>query len=137
MLATVEITGWHWLGFISGVLGFLALGLGVFHRKAHAFSFPEALAWTGIWSALAMLFGLVIAPLVVKTWELRQTVEFITGYVIELSLSVGHVFGISIIFPPFAIPGRNQHRVLFWGILGALLMRGVMIWVGVELIHKF
>jgi tellurite resistance protein TerC len=137
MLATVEITGWHWLGFITCVLVFLALDLGVFHRKAHAVSFVEALAWTGIWFALAMLFGLVIAPLIVKTWELRQTVEFVTGYVIELSLSMDNVFVIAIIFTHFAIPARNQHRVLFWGILGALVMRGAMIWVGVELIHKF
>jgi tellurite resistance protein TerC len=84
-----------------------------------------------------MLFGLVIAPALVHDWQLKQTVEFITGYVIELSLSMDNVFVIAIIFAHFAIPDRHQHRVLFWGILGALIMRGLMIWLGVELIHRF
>src|SRR5213079_1644384 len=127
MLATVEITAWHWAGFIACVLVFLALDLGVFHRQAHTVSFREALAWTGVWFALAMLFGLVIAPSIVKAWDLKQTVEFITGYVIELSLSMDNVFVIAIIFAHFVVPDRLQHRVLFWGILGALIMRGLMI----------
>lgn len=137
MLAVVEISWWHWVGFIACVIVFLGLDLGVFHRSAHVVRFKEALAWTGIWCALAMLFGLVIAPAIVHDWQLKQTVEFVTGYVIELSLSMDNVFVIAIIFAHFAIPSHYQHRVLFWGILGALLMRGVMIWLGVELIHRF
>jgi len=137
MIALIQITPWHWAGFLVCVLIFLALDLGVFHRQSHVVKFGEALAWTGLWFALAMLFGLVIAPALVQDWELKQTVEFITGYVIELSLSMDNVFVIAIIFTHFAIPPRYQHRVLFWGILGALLMRGGMIWLGVELIHRF
>src|SRR5476649_1338692 len=137
MLGLIQITPWHWGGFILCVLFFLALDLGVFNRKAHVVKFHEALAWTGIWVAMAMLFALVIAPLAVNDWQLKQTVDFITGYVIELSLSMDNVFVIAIIFAHFAVPDRYQHRVLFWGILGALLMRGLMIWLGVELIHHF
>jgi tellurite resistance protein TerC len=137
MLGVIQITPWHWAGFIVCVLVFLALDLGVFNRKAHVIKFHEALAWTGIWFALAMLFALVIAPMVVNDWQLKQTVDFITGYIIELSLSMDNVFVIAIIFAHFVVPDRYQHRVLFWGILGALLMRGLMIWLGVELIHRF
>ncbi|MEI9960852.1 MAG: hypothetical protein WDM76_06875 [Limisphaerales bacterium] len=137
MLGLIQITPWHWGGFLLCVLFFLALDLGVFNRKAHVVGFKEALVWTGVWVALAMLFALIIAPAVVKEWQLKQTVEFITGYVIELSLSMDNVFVIALIFAHFAVPDRYQHRVLFWGILGALLMRGLMIWLGVELIHRF
>lgn len=137
MLAQIQISSWHWAGFVLCVLVFLALDLGVFHRKAHVVGFKEALAWTGLWVTLAMLFGLVIAPALVPEWQLQQTVEFITGYVIELSLSMDNVFVIALIFTHFAVPSRHQHRVLFWGILGALIMRGLMIWLGVELLHRF
>jgi tellurite resistance protein TerC len=137
MLGLIQITPWHWAGFIVCVLFFLALDLGVFHRKSHVVKFKEALAWTGLWITLAVLFGLVIAPALVHDWQLQQTVEFITGYVIELSLSMDNVFVIAIIFTHFAVPERYQHRVLFWGILGALIMRGLMIWLGVELITRF
>ena len=137
MLAQIQISSWHWAGFVLCVLVFLALDLGVFHRKAHVVGFKEALAWTGLWVALALLFGLVIAPALVPEWQLQQTVEFITGYVIELSLSMDNVFVIALIFTHFAVPDRHQHRVLFWGILGALIMRGLMIWLGVELLHRF
>lgn len=137
MFATVETTGWHWVVFIACVLVFLALDLGVFHRQAHAIKFKEALAWTGVWFALAMLFGLALAPATVKTWDHEDTAQFITGYIIELSLSMDNVFVIAVIFTHFGVPGRYQHRVLFWGILGALVMRGLMIWLGVELIRRF
>jgi len=137
MLGLAQITPWHWAGFLVCVLIFLALDLGVFHRKSHVVKFSEALAWTAVWFALAMLFGLVIAPALVPDWQLQQTVEFITGYVIEFSLSMDNVFVMALIFSNFAIPDRYQHRVLFWGILGALLMRGLMIWLGVELINRF
>ena len=137
MLGLIQISPWHWAGFVVCVLVFLCLDLGVFHRRPHVVGFGEALAWPTLWFALAMLFGLVIAPAVVTDWQLKQTVEFVTGYVIELSLSMDNVFVIALIFAHFAIPERFQHRVLFWGILGALLMRGLMIWLGVELIHRF
>jgi len=130
MLAVVEITWWHWVGFISCVLVFLALDLGVFHRKSHAVRFGEALIWTVIWCALAMLFALGIRHFRTE----KESLEFVTGYLIELSLSMDNVFVIALIFGYFRIPAERQHRVLFWGILGALLMRGIMIGAGVVLI---
>lgn len=129
-----EITGWHWFGFIACVLVFLALDLGVFHRRPHVVRFREALSWTVVWFSVSMLFGFVIAPAVVADWGRQQTVEFITGYVIELSLSMDNVFVMALLFTYFQIPPAYQHRVLFWGILGALIMRGLMIAAGVALI---
>jgi tellurite resistance protein TerC len=130
MLALVEITPWHWVGFVSCVLVFLALDLGLFHRHAHAVKFREALLWTTVWFSLAMLFALGLRPLRGN----KEALEFITGYLIELSLSMDNVFVIALIFAYFQIPGRYQHRVLFWGIVGALIMRGLMIGAGVALI---
>ena len=130
MLALVEITGWHWFGFIACVLVFLALDLGVFHRHAHVVRFREALLWTTVWFSLAMLFALALKPLRGD----KATLEFLTGYLIELSLSMDNVFVIALIFAYFHIPAQYQHRVLFWGILGALIMRGLMILAGVALI---
>jgi len=130
MLALVEITGWHWGGFIICVLFFLALDLGVFHREAHVVKFREALAWTAVWFSLAMCFALLLRPLRGE----REALEFVTGYLIELSLSMDNVFVIALIFSYFKVPPQYQHRVLFWGILGALIMRGVMIGAGVALI---
>ena len=137
MLALIEITPWHWAGFIACVLFFLALDLGVFHRQAHVVKFREALMWTGIWVTLSFLFGLLIAPALVHGWGKQDTVEFVTGYVIELSLSMDNVFVIALIFTYFRVPPQYQHRVLFWGILGALVMRGVMIAAGAALISRF
>src|SRR3989442_13137694 len=97
MLARVEITGWHWVGFIACVLIFLALDLRVFHRRAHVIRFQEALLWTTVWFALAMLFALGLKPLRGE----REALEFLTGYVIELSLSMDNVFVIALIFPYF------------------------------------
>src|SRR6266550_4585206 len=130
MLALVQITWWHWLGFIACVLIFLALDLGVFHRHAHVVKFKEALLWTTIWFSLAVLFALGLKFMRGQ----REALEFTTGYLIELSLSMDNVFIIALIFGYFRIPSEHQHRVLFWGILGALLMRGVMIGAGVALI---
>jgi len=130
MLALVKITAWHWLGFISCVLIFLALDLGVFHRRARIVRFQEALLWTAVWGRLAMLFAIVL-----RRWRgQKEALEFLTGYVIELSLSMDNVFIIALIFAFFRIPLQLQHRVLFWGILGALIMRGIMIGAGVALI---
>jgi len=137
MLGVVEITPWHWAGFIACVLIFLALDLGVFHRSAHVVKFKEAFAWTAVWIALSLLFGLIIAPMLVEGWTRKETLEFVTGYIIEFSLSMDNVFVIALIFAYFHVPSQYQHRVLFWGILGALLMRGVMIAAGAALIQKF
>lgn len=137
MLAETIITGWDWTIFVAAILFFLALDLGVFHRKAHVVGFREALAWTTTWFTVAICFGLFIAPQMVENWTSVQRDEFITGYIIELSLSMDNVFVIALIFSYFKVPPQYQHRVLFWGILGALVMRGVMIWLGTELINRF
>ena len=130
MLALVQITFWHWLGFIGFVLVFLALDLGVFHRRVHVVKFQEALVWTLIWCVLALLFAVGLQ----KFRGPKESLEFLTGYLIELSLSMDNVFVIALIFGYFRIPSELQHRVLFWGILGALIMRGLMIGAGVALI---
>jgi tellurite resistance protein TerC len=126
----VEITCWHWVGFIACVLIFLALDLGVFHRHAHTVTFKEALLWSVVWFSLAMLFALALKPLRGK----QEALQFVTGYLIELSLSMDNIFVIVLIFAYFRIPREYQHRVLYWGILGALLMRGLMIGLGLALI---
>jgi tellurite resistance protein TerC len=132
MLASADITVWHWAGFVAAVLVFLALDLGVFHRQARVVRFREALAWTILWFTLAMGFAAALVP-----WRGKEeAVEFVTGYIIELSLSMDNVFVIALIFAYFRVPLEYQHRVLFWGILGALVMRGVMIWLGTELINR-
>lgn len=133
MLALVEITPWHWAGFVVAVLIFLALDLGVFHRQAHVVQFKEALGWTIVWFSLAMLF----ATGLVRARGQAEAVEFVTGYIIELSLSMDNVFVMALIFAYFRVPHRYQHRVLFWGILGALIMRGLLIGLGAALIKQF
>jgi len=130
MGSPVAITYWHWIGFIAAVLILLALDLGVFHRRAHVVKFRESLIWTAVWVCLALLFALGLKSLRTQ----KEALEFLTGYFIELSLSMDNVFVIALIFGHFAIPSQYQHRVLFWGILGALIMRGAMIGLGVELI---
>ena len=128
-----EIRPWHWLGFILCILFFLALDLGVFHRRSHVVKFGEALAWTAVWFAMAMLFAVAIF-----IWRDRQeAVQFTTGYVIELSLSLDNVLVMAVIFDYFRVPAQFQHRLLFWGILGVLVMRGAMIAAGVALITRF
>lgn len=111
----------------------LALDLGVFHRRAHTVKFKEALVWSLIWISLAGAF----AVLVYFWYGRTPMLEFITGYVIELSLSVDNLFVFLVIFRYFKVSGPNQHKVLFWGILGALIMRGVFILAGVGLITRF
>jgi len=133
MLGIIEITVWHYAGFIAAVLVFLALDLGVFHRVAHVVKFREALAWTALWFTLAMAF----AGLIKANRPQGEAIEFVTGYIVELSLSMDNVFVIALIFAYFRVPLALQHRVLFWGILGALVMRGVMIGAGAVLIQEF
>jgi tellurite resistance protein TerC len=124
---------WLWVGFNVFVLAMLALDLGVFHRKAHVVSFRESITWTVVWVALALLFN-------VGVWHFfgsQKALEFFTGYLIEKSLSVDNVFVFALLFSYFAVPPVYQHKVLFWGILGALVMRAIMIALGAALIAKF
>ena len=124
---------WLWGGFTLFVLAMLALDLGVFNRKAHVVSFKEALTWTGVWVTLAMIFNAGV-------WYFagpQKALEFFTGYLIEYSLSADNVFIFALIFSYFAVPPQWQHKVLFWGILGALVMRVIMIFAGVALISRF
>jgi tellurite resistance protein TerC len=122
-----------WILFNLFVLLMLALDLGVFHRRAHAVKFREALAWSVMWIALASVFAVLVF-----FWRGHTpALEFVTGYVIELSLSVDNLFVFLLIFRYFHVPSVHQHKVLFWGILGALIMRGVFIVAGVGLIQRF
>ena len=133
MLAVIEITPWHWAGFLVCIVIFLALDLGVFHKEARVVRFKEAMGWTALWFSLAMAFAGLLVPARGK----EEALEFLTGYLIELSLSMDNVFVIALIFAYFRVPSEYQHRVLFWGILGALVMRGVMIGAGAALVDRF
>lgn len=122
-----------WIGFTAFVLVMLALDLGVFHRKAHAVSVREALGWSVFWIALALAFNLGV-------WfyfGARPALEFFTGYLIEKSLSVDNIFVFLVLFSYFAVPAAYQHRVLFYGILGALVMRAIFILVGAAMLEAF
>lgn len=121
-----------WIGFACFILVMLALDLGVFHRRSHAVSWREALAWTSAWTTLALLFGAGL-------WRVAgpdRAVAFFTGYLLELSLSADNVFVIALLFTYFAVPVRFQHKVLFWGVLGAVVMRLAMILLGTALVHQ-
>jgi tellurite resistance protein TerC len=126
-------TAWLWIGFNVFVLLMLALDLGVFHRDAHVVSFKEALTWSGVWIALALIFN---AGLWYYAGD-QKALEFFTGYLIEKSLSVDNIFVFALLFGFFAVPAKYQHKVLFWGILSALVMRALMIWAGAALIAQF
>ena len=121
------------IAFNVGVLAILAIDLGIFNRKAHAPSVKEAAAWSTVWISLSLGFAGVVY------WQMggQAALEFLTGYVIEYSLSIDNIFVILLIFSYFRIPDKYQHRVLFWGILGALIMRGAMIAAGAYLIARF
>ncbi|EAR01416.1 TerC family protein [Maribacter sp. HTCC2170] len=136
---------WVWILFISLVIVFLALDLGIFHKNEHVIKSKEAGIWTAIWVSVALGFSGVIywlfsSGLVENPTGLSPNtavLKYITGYLIELSLSIDNVFVIAVIFSSFKIPPIYQHRVLFWGILGAIIFRGLMILFGVALITKF
>jgi tellurite resistance protein TerC len=139
---------WSWICFLILILVLLALDLGVFHRKAHVIQAREALIWSGVWILLACLFTVFVYFGYEHHWfgsDLPDTepdgpvaaIAFFTGYVVEKSLSVDNIFVMAAIFSYFGVPPNYQHRVLFWGILAALVMRGVMIVVGVVLIERF
>lgn len=154
---------WMYLGFIALVLLLLALDLGVFHRHAHVISMRESLGWSVFWISLGLLFSIFIYFGYENHWlglgltedimagpptevegvgkvynnGAQATVKYITGYLVEKSLAVDNIFVIAMLFGYFAVPAMYQHRVLFWGIIGALVMRGAMIAIGVELIKNF
>jgi tellurite resistance protein TerC len=144
---------WLWTGFIAFVLLVLALDLGVFHRQAHVVTVKEAIAWSAVWLAVGLGFAVFVHFAYDGQWfglgTLADAVDglpntgstavekYLTGYVVEKSLSVDNIFVIAMIFGFFAVPPLYQHRVLFWGILGALLLRGVMIGLGAKLIAEF
>ncbi len=122
-----------WTFFNLFVLVMLAIDLGIFHRKSHEVTVREALIWTSVWITLAMFFNLFVY----YYFDNETALEFFTGYLIEKSLSVDNIFVIILIFSYFKVPSAYQHKVLFWGILGALVMRVIFILTGVELIHRF
>ncbi len=140
-------SAWLWVGFIGLVFFLLALDLGVFHKKDHVISTREALTWTAIWVGCSLVFNLVVYLIyehhlfgigVSEHLDGRgAAVEFLTGYLIEKTLSLDNIFVIALIFSYFKVPLVLQHRVLFWGILGALVMRGAMIGAGAALIKNF
>ncbi|MBP7960676.1 MAG: TerC family protein [Caldilineaceae bacterium] len=124
---------WFWIIFNVAILGLLALDLGVFHRKAHAVSVKEAAIWSVVWISLSLLFNLGIFLFEGK----EIAMQFLAGYLIEKSLSVDNIFVFIMLFSFFQVPAAYQHRVLFWGILGALIMRGALIGAGAFLIAQF
>ncbi|HEX7261794.1 MAG TPA: TerC family protein [Luteolibacter sp.] len=144
---------WPWLIFIGFVFVMLALDLGVFHRKSHVVGFKESLGWSAVWITLGLSFSALVYFAYENHWfglgMARDAVDglvnngrlaatkYLTGYVVEKSLSVDNIFVIAMVFGSLAVPARYQHRVLFWGILGALVMRGAMIGVGSALVHHF
>jgi tellurite resistance protein TerC len=151
---------WLWIAFLLLVFVFLALDLGVFNRHAHVISVKEALRWTGIWIAVALLFNVVVYFIYEYHWfgmqgfirvldkdtgqmvhtpatGFQMALQFLAGYIIEKSLSMDNIFVIAVIFGYFKVPPKYQHRVLFWGILGALIMRGAMIALGAVMIKSF
>jgi tellurite resistance protein TerC len=122
-----------WTSFVALVLAMLALDLGVFHRKAHVVGFREALTWSVVWVALSLLFNVFVA----QRFGSERGLEFLTAYLIEKSLSIDNIFVFIVIFSALGIPAIHQHRVLFWGILSALVMRAVMIFAGSALLARF
>lgn len=124
---------WFWIAFHIGVFFVLAIDLVGFNRKAHVVTIREATIWSIVWVTLSLSFNVLV-------WHLKgaqAALEFFTGYLIEYSLSVDNIFVFVLIFTYFQVPKKYQHRVLVWGIIGALTMRGIMIWLGVALVERF
>jgi len=136
MASHLNVSVGHWVAFSAFVLGALALDLGLFHRKSQEVRVREALFWTSVWVVCTLLFGLAVAPRMVPGWDASTSALFLTGYLVELCLSMDNVLVIAVIFTYFGVPRPWQHRVLFWGILGALVLRGTMIWLGAELLER-
>ncbi len=143
------MTVWLWVGFLVLILGLLALDLGVMHRRPHVIRTREALMWTVFWIFLGLLFNVAVYFIYEHHWlgigtAIREplsgkdaALKYFTGYVVEKSLSLDNIFVFALIFNYFGVPPIYQHRVLFWGILGALILRGIMIALGVALIQRF
>ncbi len=126
-------TPWLWAGFTVLILALLGVDLGLFHRRAHVVGMREALCWTAVWIALALMFS----ACVYLWFGSQHALEFFTGYLIEKALSVDNIFVFLVIFSYFAVPSENHHRVLFWGIIGALILRAVFIVLGAALLQRF
>src|SRR5215216_6194975 len=124
---------WLWVGFAALIAVMLSLDLGLFNRKSHTVTYKESVIWSSVWISLAMIFAGVVF------WHLgkQKGVEFLTGYLIELSLSVDNLFVFLLVFSYFKVPSKYQHRVLFWGVMGALFMRLTMIGIGATLVERF
>lgn len=129
----MEVGILFWIGFHVFIFTMLVLDLGVFNRKAHKIAVKEALIWSGVWISLALIFNVFVLFKFGKT----RALEFLTGYLIEYSLSVDNIFVFILIFTFFSVKPQFQHKILFWGILGALIMRGIFIFAGVSLINRF
>ncbi|WP_322799209.1 TerC family protein [Thermoflexus sp.] len=129
----MEFPIWAWILFHVIVAVILALDLGVFHRNAHEVKMKEALIWSGVWIAAALAFNLLI----LLAWGRELAFHFLTAYLVEKSLSADNILVFAVIFSYFAVPPAYQHRVLFWGILGAVLMRAIFIFAGVQLLRIF
>ncbi|NLT70628.1 MAG: TerC family protein [Verrucomicrobiaceae bacterium] len=155
LLASLQTTSivWAWLIFLAFVLAMLALDLGVFHRHSHVVGFKEAMGWSAMWITLGVSFAVLVYYAYEQHWfrlglavdavdgipnngRLAAT-KYLTAYVVEKSLSVDNIFVIAMVFSSLSVPARYQHRVLFWGILGALVMRGTMIGMGAMLVQNF
>jgi len=129
----MPVSIWKWVVFNAFVLAMLALDLGVFHRRPHEVKMKEALAWSATWILLALAYNVGL-----YFWlGPHQALEFLTGYLIEKSLSIDNLFVFLLMFSYFRVPGRHQHEVLFWGIIGALITRALFIAMGITLIHRF
>lgn len=137
-----------WIGFLVLITLVVALDLGVFHRKQHVVSLPEALGWSAVWVSLALAFNVGVYYLYEINpagWDMdteqltgqQAAIQFFTGYLVEKSLSIDNIFVIAMIFAHFRVPLSEQHRVLFWGIFGAVVLRGIMIFGGIALIERF
>ncbi|BCL80602.1 membrane protein [Ktedonobacteria bacterium brp13] len=126
-------TIWPWIAFNLFIAAMLAVDLGIFHRKAHAVSLKEASIWSAVWITLALIFNVGLYML----WGPNPALQFFTGWLIEKSLSVDNIFVFVLLFSFFSVPAAYQHRVLFWGVIGALIMRGLLIGVGAVLLNQF
>ena len=133
IVRAMDIPIWFWLAFNAFILVMLALDLGVFHRRAHEVGLREAATWSAVWVALALAFN----ALLYWQWGAEPALQFLTGYLIEKSLSVDNIFVFVMLFTYFSVPAKYQHRVLFWGILGALVLRGVFIALGAYVLEQF
>lgn len=129
----MEVSPIFWVIFSIIIVVMLALDLGVFNKKSHEINVKEALAWVGVWISLAMIFNLIVLSQFGKT----KALEFLTAYVIEYSLSIDNIFVFIMVFSFFSVKREYQHKVLFWGILGAVVMRAIFIFAGVALINRF